>query len=178
MYVFLLLSGIVSWVVGVFLFLEYQELEKNRSLLDKDGVETKAYVVSKDIEETERMLHSTRRFQTFSSYHLLLRYDARSSQKGTLSFNKALRGESQDFDLSTDYRTVSTTVSSNMHERISIGDKLSVKYLVADPQVVEVLNADGSYGSNRKHYGAIFMFAFGALCLFLSLQYFIIGKSW
>lgn len=174
--VVLIIGGIVSAIIAVNLFFKYKSIEENRSLLDKSGVETKARVVSKNYSKTERLLFTMHKSQRFDSYSLEIRFDANSSSKGILSFNKALRGEKQDFDLTPNYKNVVIGVSSSRYNSVEEGDKLTVKYLASNPEIMELIGTDGNYSSNYLRSIAIGLLLFSGLIVYVLYVYFKTGK--
>lgn len=169
--------GIVfSAVIAVNLFLKYKKIEKNRAMLDESGVETEARVVSKNYSKTERLFFTMHKSQRFDSYRLKLRYDGNSS-KGILSFNKALRGEKQDFDLSTKNQTIEIGVSKKLFDQVKKGDKMPVKYLPSDPKIVELLKEDGSYSYNYRRLVALGVLLLTGLISYLLYQYYTTGTT-
>lgn len=171
---------------GGLLVKNHVEVEKKRTLLDKDGVETDATVFRKE-KQRETTRSSTgktsvgrRRYR--SNYLFHLRYDA-NSDKGIISFNKALRGEAQDFDLTFDYRTMTISVGESTYRDTEIGEKFRVKYLPskdssADAMIVEVLTDTGKYHENYRLFYGIALFLLGGLCAILCRQYYKTGTTW
>lgn len=169
--------GVVfSAVIAVNLYLKYLKVEKNRALLDDSGVETSARVVSKNYSKTERLFFTMHKSQRFDSYRLNLRYDGNSS-KGKLSFNKALRGEKQDFDLSTKHQTIEIGVSKKLFDQVKKGDKMPVKYLPSDPKIVELLKEDGSYSYNYRRIASLGVLLLTGLISYLLYQYYTTGTT-
>lgn len=174
--------GIVLFlVVGVIVFKNYSTVERNRALLDKDGIETIAKVFRKEhVRKNNVSLvgkTSTARNRSSSNYLLHLRFDANSS-KGTLSFNKALRKEEQDFDLTFKNRTLIIGVGESEYHHTELGDQKQIKYLPADPSVVEQLDDKGEYFSNNRLLYAIGLFLLAGLTVLLTRQYYKTGTTW
>lgn len=174
----LFVVGIIfSAVIAINLFLKYRKIEKNRTLLDESGVEAKARIVSKSYSKTERLLFTMHKSQRFDSYRLKLRYDGNSSNKGILSFNKALRGEKQDFDLSVKHQTIEIGVSKKLYDSVKKGDKMPVKYLPSNPKIVELLKEDGSYSYNYRRLVALGILLLAGLISYLLYQYYTTGTT-
>lgn len=175
--------------VGILLFLitggitlkNHIEVEHNRTLLNEKGIQTDAKVVDKEEKHTSNMslvgstTNSRRRYK--SRYVLHLRYDANSS-KGILSFNKALRGEKQNFNLSFNYKTTSISVGKTMYRNIELGQTLPIKYLPENPEIIEHLNENGEYYSDNRLLYSIVLFLLAGLTALLARQYYKTGTTW
>lgn len=174
-------SLFVSMALGVYVIKKHYVVEERRALLDKKGVKTDAKVLRKEKNHKTSLSEvgktNSGRTRRHTKYVLHLRYDA-NSEKGILSFNKALRGEKQDFDLSFDYREIVISVSESEYNRAEIGTKFPMKYLPEDLSIYESLNSDDEYYPNNRLYGGIFLFIFSGLICVSLYKYHKTGETW
>lgn len=169
---FLVLSGITVK--------NHLDVQATRTLLDKQGVAVDATVFRKE-KRLKRHLSSVGtgagRHRNTRKYVLHLRFDA-NSEKGVISFNKALRGEKQDVDLTFDYKEITVSVAKSTYRSTKVGDKMSIKYLADDPSVYQHLNDKGEYHGNYRLFYAIGLFLLAGLSAQLTRQYHRTGTTW
>lgn len=172
-------------------FKNYLQIESNRALLDKQGVTTDAKVFKKSVKYDDSVSalrgSALERTPYSNDYFLYLRYDA-NSDKGTLSFTKALRGQKQDFDLSVNKKTFMLGVGESSFNRTELGDTLPIKYVppssssssqaASNTMIVEVLNKQGEYHSNYRLLYAVLLFLAAILIIILMRQYHTTGTTW
>lgn len=167
-------------VISAVLFFSYAEIENKRALLDEKGIETNATIVHKEKSYISSLLvpnQSSSDNKHTSDYLLHLRFDANSS-KGTLSFNKALKGEKQDFDLTFDYKKIIVSVTASEYKKAKISGKIKIKYLSDDPSVYQYLNAKGEYRPNYNLYYALGVLLAAVFCAVSVRQYYRTGTTW
>lgn len=174
--------GVVLFLVTGYLALQaHLNIEHQRALLDESGVVTDAKVFRKERINNSTLSavgrSSAGRYRYRSNYLLHLRYDANSS-KGTLSFNKALAGLEQDFDLTFDYKTIIASVGKSMYNQTKLGDTMPIKYLPDDPAIFQHLDDHGNYHKNYRLIYAILLFLLAGLTAILLRQYYKTGTTW
>lgn len=175
----ILIIGVLGcFFIGILQLKRNSVVEKNRKELLEKGVVTKASFVRKKDKVTKRLNQQINRYQSFYSYYITYRFDVKSHSKGALSFTKALKGEKQDLDLSTDYREFSIGVNEETYRKVSYGSTKKVMYLKENPEIYEVLSTDEKFYPNYKLYYGIGLLAFGLLCVKLFHQYITTGKTW
>lgn len=174
----LLIAALGSFIIGGIQLKTNFQIEENRKQLLQNGVVTKASFVRKETQITQRLNQQSSRYQDFYSYQITYRFDTKSHSKGTLSFNKALEGKKQDFDLSSEYKEFVRGVGEETYHSTTYGDKIKVMYLKDNPQIFEVLSSDEKFSSNNRLYYAIALFAFSVLTFKSLHQYLKTGKTW
>lgn len=174
----LLFGALGCFFIGVLQLKRNSIVEGNRKQLLEKGVVTKATFVKKDTKMDKVLNQQNYFYQSFYSYYITYRFDARSHSKGTLSFTKALKGEKQDFDLTSDYREFTIGANEKNYKKAMYGSKRKIMYLKESPEVYEVLSADEKFYPNYKLYYGIGLIAFGLLCVKLLHQYITTGKTW
>lgn len=144
--------------------------------LEDRGQRSNASVVSREFVRG-RNLSLSGRYHTSVGYFVTYRYDGNAGDHGTISFNAALAGEEQDFDLDFEYLEFRLPVSKDRYDAAEGDVQTQVIFLPDSPETVRLIREDGSFDRPSGIPWAIGLALLAALSGLMFRQYKTTGRT-
>lgn len=144
--------------------------------LEEQGQRANASVVSRE-RITGRNISLTGRLRRSTGYFVTYRYDSNAGSHGTISFDAALNGQEQEFDLNFEYLEFRLPVSAEHYEAAEEGTSALVIFLPDRPEIVRLIDEDGGFDRPSGIPWAIGLVVLAGLSAVMFRQYQTTGRT-
>jgi hypothetical protein len=162
-------STVLFFVIGTVLFFKFDAENKAlQAALLSDGIQTKAYINSKSIEEDRRLSTTSSKWQYSSTHFIVFKYKhLMEPEENKLSLEYYLSEDKNSKNTSTEVKGLGELeaqgiVEEALYNSLQLGASIDVIYLAGEPSSVRILNAEG--GINIP-----MLSIFSYICLFLAM---------
>ena len=144
--------------------------------LEDHGQRANASIVSRE-RVTGRNVSLSGRYRRSTGYFVTSKYDSNAGSRGTISFNTALEGGEQDFNLDFEYLLFRLPVSKAQYDAAESGSQAEVIFLPDAPETVRLIQDDGTFGRPSGIPWAIGLVILSVISAMMFHQYRTTGRT-